>query len=71
MQDSVVAASSLGTVSVLDLPTGGLASGGLAAHKLVTSYTRKAGLKTAFTRRGPLTGPAALEQVDGYVARLV
>lgn len=69
--NSFVAASRLGAVTILNLATGGAASGGLAGDSLQSKYTRKAGSATALTLKGPLSDPRLIEQVDGYIARLV
>lgn len=71
-QNSFVAAYSLGTVAIADLPTDGTASGGLAGRVLLRKYTRKAGGKIVKSRTGPLNTAGNLEDpVDSFFARLV
>lgn len=70
-QDSFVAATKLGAITLLDLPTDGTAGGGLAGDSLLKTYVRKAGKLAAFTLKGPLDAATPVEQIDDYIARLV
>jgi hypothetical protein len=69
--DSFVAASKLGTITIIGLPTDGTASGGVAGDSLLKQYLRKSGKSTAMSLKGPLSAAQVIETLDGYIARIV